>query len=347
MGSLRAAEIAERLGGRLEGNPDLVLEDVADVERAGPAHLTFVYGSRAAEQLARTQAGCVIVPLELAAPAGRTVIHVADPRAAFARAIQWFRQPRAVPPGIHPTALIEPGVELGCDISVGPYTVIRSGSRIGDGTVIGAHCAIGHNVIIGRRCRLWDRVTLYDEVVLGDEVIIHSGAVLGADGFGYVRTAQGYEKFPQVGRVEVGNRVEIGANCCIDRAALGVTAIGDGTKLDNMVHVGHNVRIGRNVVIAAQTGISGGVVIEDDVVIGGQVGIGDKVRIERGAVLASKCGIPTSKIIRRGQTVWGIPARPLKQYLRDLAEVGRLVQLRETVEQLEARVRQLEAAVRR
>src|SRR5262249_22703903 len=153
---------------------------------------------------------------------------------------------------------------------------------------------------------------------IGRRVVLHSGCVLGADGFGFVLEGGRYEKFPQVGHVEVGDFVEIGANACVDRAALGVTSIGEGAKLDNMVHVGHNCRIGRHVVIAAQTGFSGGVVVEDYAVIGGQVGIGDKARIESGAVLGSGCGILTSKIVRRGQVVWGTPARPLKDHLEQL-----------------------------
>jgi UDP-3-O-[3-hydroxymyristoyl] glucosamine N-acyltransferase len=161
-------------------------------------------------------------------------------------------------------------------------------------------------------------------VTIGHRAVLHSGCVLGADGFGFVRAGDHYEKFPQIGRVEIGDDVEIGANSCVDRAALGVTSIGDGTKLDNLVHIGHNCRIGRHVVIAAQTGLSGGVVVEDDAVIGGQVGIGDKARIESGAVLGSGCGVLTSKIVRKGQVVWGTPARPLKQYLKQLANLARM-----------------------
>ena len=165
-------------------------------------------------------------------------------------------------------------------------------------------------------------MTIYDQVAIGDRAILHSGCVLGADGFGFVLAGDHYEKFPQIGRVDIGNDVEIGANSCVDRAALGVTEIGDGTKLDNMVHIGHNCRIGRHVVIAAQTGLSGGVVVEDYAVIGGQVGIGDKARIETGAVLGSGCGILTSKIVRKGQVVWGTPARPLKEHLRAAGQFG-------------------------
>ncbi len=158
--------------------------------------------------------------------------------------------------------------------------------------------------------------------------MLHAGVVIGADGFGYVLTDGIYENFPQIGRVEIGDRVEIGANSCVDRAALGVTRIGDGTKLDNLVHVGHNCQIGRNVVVAAQTGFSGGVVVEDYAVIGGQVGIGDKARIESGAILGSGSGVLTSKIVRAGQPMWGTPARPLKQHLEQLAVLSRMAKKR-------------------
>jgi UDP-3-O-[3-hydroxymyristoyl] glucosamine N-acyltransferase len=175
---------------------------------------------------------------------------------------------------------------------------------------------------------LHPRVTVYREVTLGNHVILHSGCVIGADGFGFVLTNGAYEKFPQVGRVSIGDQVEIGANSCVDRAALGVTSIGEGAKLDNLVHIGHNCRIGRHVVIAAQTGLSGGVVVEDYAVIGGQVGIGDKARIESRAVLGSGSGVLTSKIVRAGQVMWGTPARPLKQYLEQLAIQSRLAKKR-------------------
>ena len=183
---------------------------------------------------------------------------------------------------------------------------------------------IGKRVDLGEGCVLHPNVTVYDNVDIGQRTILHSGCVIGADGFGYVMEDGRWQKFPQVGRVEIGDFVEIGANSCVDRAAMGVTSIGEGTKLDNMVHVGHNCRIGRHVVVAAQTGFSGGVMVEDYAVIGGQVGIGDKASIETRAVLGSGCGVLTSKIVRSGQTVWGTPARPLKTHLEQLANLARL-----------------------
>src|SRR5438477_191360 len=170
---------------------------------------------------------------------------------------------------------------------------------------------------------------------------LHSGCVIGADGFGYVMEHGRWHKFPQVGRVEIGDFVEIGANSCVDRAALGVTSVGEGTKLDNMVHVGHNCRIGKHVVVAAQTGFSGGVVVDDYAVLGGQVGIGDKARIESRAVLGSGCGVLSSKIVRSGETVWGTPARPLKQHLEQLANLARLPEMRRELVEVKRRLAEL------
>jgi UDP-3-O-[3-hydroxymyristoyl] glucosamine N-acyltransferase len=261
---------------------------------------------KALKLAADSPAACLLVPLDYANSSGKTVIRVPDPRAAVARAVLKIHPQNGPAPGVHPTAVIGERV------------------TIGEGSSIGAGCVIGDDVTIGAGVVIHPRVTVYREVTIGDGCILHSGCVIGADGFGFVMTNGAYEKFPQVGRVEIGNKVEIGANSCIDRAALGVTSIGDGTKLDNMVHIGHNCRIGKHVVIVAQTGLSGGVTVGDYAVIGGQVGIGDKARIESKAVIGSGAGILTSKIVRAGQVMWGTPARPLKQYLEQLAVVARL-----------------------
>jgi UDP-3-O-[3-hydroxymyristoyl] glucosamine N-acyltransferase len=219
---------------------------------------------------------------------------------------------------------------------VGAQTVIGAGVRLDSGCVIGAH------VRIGDHSRLYPNVTIYDRVRIGQNAVIHSGAVIGADGFGFAREGGKYQKFPQVGTVEIGDDVEVGVNTCIDRAALGRTQSGNGVKLDNLVHIAHNCRIGNNVVIAAQTGLSGGIVVEDDVVIGGQVGIGDKARIERGAVLGSGCGVLTSKIVRGGQVVWGTPARPLKEYLEQLAVMAKVPEIRKQLRDIARRLEALE-----
>lgn len=320
---MRVKELAAWLKAEWEGDGELDVLRVAPLEDAGPEDLAFVTG-RALKQAGASKAACLLVPAEYDNVTRRTVIRTSNARAAVARVISKLHPPFQPGPGVHPTALLGPDVVLGSGVSVGPHVTIGAGVRIGAGTWIGAGSVIGDSVEIGDGCSIHPRVTIYRDVRIGQHVILHSGCVIGADGFGFVLTAGAYEKFPQVGRVEIGDRVEIGANSCVDRAALGVTRIGEGTKIDNLVHIGHNCRIGRHVVVAAQTGFSGGVVVEDYAVIGGQVGIGDKARIETRAVLGSGCGVLTSKIVRAGQVVWGTPARPLKQYLAQLAVLSRM-----------------------
>ncbi|HLK20968.1 MAG TPA: UDP-3-O-(3-hydroxymyristoyl)glucosamine N-acyltransferase [Bryobacteraceae bacterium] len=318
---MRVSDIADHLRAPLEGDGSAEIIGAASLESAGPHEISFIGNRKAAAAASKSSAGCLLVTADF--PAGRTLIRVVDPRAAFARVIGLLHPPKPLKPGVHPNSVIAPDARVATSAAIGAFTTIGEGSLIGERANIGANCSIGADVRIGDDCVVHPNVTIYDHVTVGNRVVLHSGCVLGADGFGFVRTSAGYQKFPQIGRVEIGDDVEIGANTCIDRAALGVTSIGNGTKLDNLIHIGHNCTIGRNVVIAAQTGLSGGVVVEDDVVIGGQVGIGDKARIESGAVLGSGCGVLTSKIVRKGQVVWGTPARPLKQYLKQLATQSR------------------------
>jgi len=333
---VRVAEIAEHLKAGFEGAGDLDITGVAPLESAGPYDIAFIGSRKAAAQSDRSLAGCLLATPEF--PAGRTVIRVADPRGGLASVIGLLYPQPAIVAGAHPTAVIAPDAEIAPSAAIGPHAVIGPGVRIGERTSVGPNCSIGAGTRLGADCTLHAHVTIYDHVSIGDRAVLHSGCVLGADGFGFVRGPEGYRKFPQIGRVEIGDDVEIGANSCIDRAALGVTRIGDGVKLDNLVHIGHNCSIGRHVVIAAQTGLSGGVVVEDYAVIGGQVGIGDKARIETGAVLGSGCGVLTSKIIRKGQVVWGTPARPLKEHLEQLANLSRLPKLRKEIAAIEKKL---------
>lgn len=339
---MRVREIAEWLGATFEGDGEKDITGVASVELAGAGDLSFVSGRKAEAAALASSAGCLIVPLEFTNP-GRTLIRVKEPRTAFARAASRLVPAPAYAPGIHPRAWVAAGAELGPGVSVGPGANIEEGARIGAGTRIGAGCSVGRRVSIGEGSLLHANVTIYDDVEIGKRAVLHSGCVIGADGFGFVPAEGRWEKFPQLGRVVIGDDVEIGANSCIDRAALGVTWIGDGVKLDNMVHVAHNCRIGRNVVVAAQTGFSGGVVVEDNAVIGGQVGVGDKARIESGAVIGSGSGILSSKVVRGGQILWGTPARPLKEHLEQLANLARLPELRREFSELKLRLERLES----
>jgi UDP-3-O-[3-hydroxymyristoyl] glucosamine N-acyltransferase len=336
---LRVTEIAAELKAAWEGDGNLEIAGVAPLESAGPREIAFVGNRKAAGGAHMSSAGCLLVTDDF--PKGRTLIRVTDPRGACARVILLLYRSREVKPGIHSTAVVADDAEISQSAAIGPHATIGAGTRIGEQSSIGPGCVIGADVRIGTDCMLHGNVTLYDGVTVGDRAVLHSGVVLGADGFGFIRQQDHYDKFPQIGVVEIGNDVEIGANSCVDRAALGATQIGDGTKLDNLVHIAHNCRIGRHVVIAAQTGLSGGVVVEDYAVIGGQVGIGDKARIESGAVLGSGCGILTSKIVRKGQVVWGTPARPLKEHLEQLANLARLPALRKEVAELERQLREM------
>jgi UDP-3-O-[3-hydroxymyristoyl] glucosamine N-acyltransferase len=320
-------EIAERLGATFEGDGERQLDGVASLELAGSRHISFVGNRRAARDAHASAAGCLLVTDDFDNCGGRTVIRVKDPRAACAAVIRLLQPPPVAPPGIHPSAVIGQDCELGEGVSIGPLCAVGDGVKIGAGSVLHAN------------------VTIYAGVEIGARAVLHSGAVIGADGFGMVFARGRYEKFPQVGRVVLGDDVEVGANSTIDRAALGVTSVGDGSKFDNLVHIGHNCRIGRHVVIAAQTGIAGGTVIEDYAVIGGQVGMGDNVTIKSGAVVGSGAGILSSKILKGGGEVyWGTPARPLKEYLESLANVARLPRLRRDLEDLERRLAELEKA---
>jgi UDP-3-O-[3-hydroxymyristoyl] glucosamine N-acyltransferase len=320
---VQAIELAAKLGCSFEG-PPRVITGAATLEDASESDLAFVNGRKFFEAAQASSAGCVIVPLDYDARAEQSVIRGQSPRELFARALALLYPARVPQPGVHPTAYLLPQVAVEATAEIGAHCTVDTGSVIGAHSRLGPGCHIGRDVHIGSHCILHAGVTVYDGTRIGDRVILHSGCVLGADGFGFTPTNGQWMKFPQVGIVEIEDDVEIGANSCVDRAALGRTRIGAGTKIDNMVHVGHHCNVGKNVVIAAQTGLSGGVVIGDGAIIGGQVGIGDKARIEPGAVVGSGSGILTSKIVRAGEPVWGTPARPLKQYLRQLAALSRI-----------------------
>ena len=313
--SMKVREIAELLGAQVTGDRERVINCVASLESAQPDELSFAEGPRQVAKIASSQAGCVLVPPETSLP-GKTLIEVAHPKVAFVRATEALLPLELPAAAAHPTAVISPQAQLPEDVGVGPFCVIEKGAVIGKGTRLGAGVTVGEGVKIGNGCRLYDGVKIYPGVTMGDRVIIHAGVVLGADGFGYVFADRAHKKFPQLGGLVIENNVEIGANSTVDRGSLGSTRIGEGTKIDNLVQVAHNVQIGKHCIVAAQTGISGSAVIEDGVVLGGQVGVADRVRIEQGAVVGAQAGIPTGKVIRRGQVVWGTPARPIDQFKR-------------------------------
>ena len=324
MTGMTAGELAAHLGLPLRGDAGKRLTGAAMLEDAGPEHLAFAGGPKYFGAAGRSAAGCIIALPVFAGASGQTIVESPQPRAHFAQALSLLYPGRPLRAGVHSSACVDRDAGIDPSAEVGPFVTIGSGARICARARIGAGSSIGPGVEIGEDCILHPRVTVYERVTIGVRCVVHSGAVIGADGFGFEMAGGAYQKVPQVGTVAIGSDVEIGANTCIDRATLGVTLIGDGTKLDNMVHIAHNCRIGKHVVIAAQTGLAGGVTIGDGAVVGGQVGVGDKARIEAGAIIGSGAGILTAKIVRAGEPVWGTPARPLRQYLEQLATLARL-----------------------
>lgn len=321
-------DLADFLDAPLIGDGQTEVSGIASLSSATHGDLVFVESVKYLTHAMNSRASAVIAG-EFARNGthAKPVLIAVQPRLAFARAAQWLDISHQPPAGIHATAVIDPKAKFAKDVAIEERAVVRANVEIGEGSRIGANCIVGPDVTIGKNCRLFPNVTIYPQVRLGDRVVIHAGAVLGSDGFGYVPDAKTgrYEKFPQIGRLEIEDDVEIGANSTIDRGALDVTRIRRGTKIDNLVHVGHNVDIGEDVVVAAQTGVSGSSVIENGVIIGGQVGIADHVHIEAGAILGAQSGIPSNKVIRgKGIVFWGTPARPIKEYLKDLAILARL-----------------------
>ncbi|MEP6719622.1 MAG: UDP-3-O-(3-hydroxymyristoyl)glucosamine N-acyltransferase [bacterium] len=337
------AELAEASGGRIVGDGALHIVRVADLETAGDGEIAYVDDEKFFDKAGASRATCLLVTREFVSSqkASSTLIEVAKPKLAFALVAEILHPQKHREPFVHESAAIAETADLDLTVFIGPHVSIGERTRIGAGTRVEAGVVIGDNVVVGRDCVLHPGVVLYDNVTVGDRVILHSGVCIGADGFGYVRGEVSYHKFPQVGTVVIEDEVELGAQTCVDRAALGQTRIGKGTKIDNMVHVGHNCDIGERVVIAAQTGISGSVVIEDDCVIGGQVGFGDHIRVQSGAVIGSKAGILPGKIVRPG-VWWGIPIQPLDEYKRLNAHLGRLPQMREEIKELRRRLDELE-----
>ena len=322
--------LAEFTASRLFGNGHVEISRVASVKNAQPGDLVFVESARHLELAIASPASAVIVREEDAeCTTTKPLLFNSNPRLAFATAAQLLypKQPEAGT--IHPSAVVDPRVTVAPSTNIDAHAVVEANAVIGERCLIACGCYIGEDVTIGDDCDIYPNVVIYAGTTLGRRVTVHAGAVLGSDGFGFVRDDKfgRYVKFPQVGRLVIGDYVEIGANCTIDRGALDETVIASGTKLDNMVHIGHNASIGTNVVIAAQTGVSGSSSIGDDCVVGGQVGIADHVTIESGAILGAQSGIPSNKTIRgKGVVFWGTPARPIKQYLKELAAMSRLAQ---------------------
>jgi UDP-3-O-[3-hydroxymyristoyl] glucosamine N-acyltransferase len=332
-------EIAAKTGCRLCGDGSLAVTGVASLKSATRNDLVFVEQEQYLEQALAGPAGAVIAG-EFAADgrdsqqarASKPLLISSNPRLAFARAAALLHPRRRYAAGVHSSAVVHDSVRMGEGVAIEAHAVVEEGCILGNRVHLGPGVALGSGVVMGDDCDLRANVVVYPGVRMGKRVMVHGGAVLGSDGFGYVPDpATGrYEKFPQIGTLEIGDDVEIGANTTVDRGALDATVIERGVKLDNLVHIGHNTRIGEDVVIAAQTGVSGSSMIEKRAVVAGQVGIADHVRIGEGAILGAQCGVPSGKAIRgKGVLFWGTPARPIRQYLKELAALARMAKKRQ------------------
>ncbi len=322
-------KIAEIIDGILIGDGEIEIVAVASLENAKSGEISFVELS---EKAFETNASSLIVPDTF--NSNKTpIIRVKNPKLAFAKIAAELHPIEFSVKENHPTAFIAESAYVRADY-IGAFVSIGENSYVGEGAQIHDGVKIGNNVSIKKFTTIYPNCVIYDNVSIGFDCIIHSGTIIGADGFGYVRDgANGYVKFPQIGKVVIEDNVEIGANSCIDRGALGETRIGEGTKIDNLVQIAHNVQIGKRCVIAAQTGISGSTIIEDDCVIGGQVGMGDHATVKSGAIIGSQAGILPGKIVRAG-VWWGTPVQPLDEYKRQNAHLKGIARLKAEVKEL-------------
>jgi UDP-3-O-[3-hydroxymyristoyl] glucosamine N-acyltransferase len=333
----RLAELAERVGGRVEGDPERVVEAIRPLESAGPRDLSFLKDPRYRGQAAASGAGALLVGPALAgAGLGRDLLVAEDPSWALARLLAVFHPEERRPPGIHPTAILEPGATVDPEAHVGPYAVIGAGSRVAAGAAVLAFVAIGRGCVVGEGAVLHPHAVLYDGTEVGAGCIVHAGVVLGADGFGYATHQGAHHKVPQVGRVVLEGDVEVGANSTIDRAMLGETRIGAGSKIDNLVQVGHNVVTGRHCILCGQAGIAGSARLGDYVVLAGQSGVAGHIELGDGAQVAAKSAALAS--VEPRTQVAGIPAIEMRKWRRQAALLSRLEEIVRRLRAVEKRM---------
>ncbi len=339
--TLTVDDIARKLNGTVTGDGSVAITSVASLKQAEAGDLSFLSNPRYAPDMAATKASAVLVNEAWTGESTVTVIRVKSADAAFAQVACWLARPAIVrTPGIHPTAVIAADAKIGKDVVIGPLCVVEAGAVIGDGTVLVAQCYVGQSCEIGKNGLLYPLVSLREYCKVGDRVILHNGAVIGSDGFGYVKEAGHWKKIPQVGIVVLGDDVEIGANTTIDRARFGTTRVGNGTKLDNLIQVAHNVTIGEDTAMAAQVGIAGSCHIGNRVQLAGQVGLAGHIEIGDDAAVMAQSGV--SKDVPPASVMMGAPAIPVREFRKFHANSMRLPELKKKVSDLEARIRLLE-----
>jgi UDP-3-O-[3-hydroxymyristoyl] glucosamine N-acyltransferase len=335
---MTAEEIQHLVGGELRGEGSRRIERVAPLERADPEALSFVASAKYLTYLQATRAGVVLVNPEWldSVPAGTVAIAVGDPHQALRTVLLRLHPPERPAVGIHPEAVVAASARVAADASVGPGAVVDEQVEIGSRSALGAHVVVGRGCRVGQDVTIHPHATLYPGVVVRDRVVVHSGARIGADGFGYVWNDGAHRKVPQVGGCILEEDVEIGANSTIDRGSIGDTVIGKGTKIDNLVHVGHNAEIGSHVILIAQVGISGSTRVGDGAILGGQVGVAGHLTIGPGARLGAQAGVISD--IPAGETFSGYPARPHREAMRAQAGLFKLPEMLRRLRRLEERI---------
>lgn len=334
---ITAADVATQTGGRLIGDPSVVVRGIAPLDRAGPEELSFLAHARYASWFATSRAGVVLISPLLEAAKGLTPtrIVVDKPVEALLPLLARFHRSEPRASGVHPTAVIAPSARVGAGVTIDPYAVVGENVSVGDGTWIGAGVSVGVGSVIGRNVRVFPNAVVYPYTELGDRVVLHAGAQVGREGFGFVPRPDGVVRIPHIGRCVLEHDVEIGANSCVDRGSVDDTVIGAGTKIDNLVQIGHNVRIGRFCFVASQAGVAGSARIEDGVQVGGQAGIGGHLTVGAKATVAARAGVIGDM---PGDQVWsGYPARAHKEQMRTYAAMTRLVRMIRPLERLLAR----------
>ncbi len=325
------------------GDTSATITSAADIKSAQAGQVTQLTNSRYALYINNSPASACFIAEGFKVdnvPESMALLVCADPEISFIKALNLLHPEKVYTPQIAPQAVLENNVILGDHVYIGPYAIIGENSNIGDGTVILAGAYIGKQVKIGKNCKIYPYAVIYDDVVLGDNVIIHSGAIIGADGFGYKFRNYVHVKVPQVGNVVIDDNVEIGANTCVDRGALGSTVIGAGSKIDNLVQIGHNNKVGKNVIMCGLTGVSGSCTIEDYAILAGSSGVADHVTIGQGAVVMARSGVAGD--VKAGAQVFGSPAKDKKTAYKEQIALSKLPELLKKVKMLEEKIQALE-----
>jgi UDP-3-O-[3-hydroxymyristoyl] glucosamine N-acyltransferase len=333
---MKLGELAIRLGAELRGDSDLEITGVNGIEEASPSEITFVANIKYKSLARVTKAAAVIVEPEFEELTAAT-LRIQNPYHAFSRTLGLFYQGPSYPPGIHPTAVIDPSAKIAEGAHIGPYAVIGAQAEIGPGATILAHAVIYAGAKIGARFFAHAHAVVRENCILGDDVTLENGVIIGADGFGFSKNERGeWVKIPQASFVRIGNRVDVQANATIDRASIGCTEVGDGTKIDNLVQIGHGSRVGQNTLLCSQTGLAGSSIVGNNVILAGQVGVAGHLTIGDGAIATAQTGIPND--VEAGKVVSGYPAIDNKAWLRSSAVFQRLPELSKRLNALEARV---------